>query len=192
METKSLSATMIWSAREMSSGVRVESTMRVVSRSAWEGRATPLVWLCASTTEVAWLEMAISATLRREKEAELMPPRCKRRQAQEINQFLRGAEKVGQQVFPTGLGGGEHHARAHPGEEIPPRQGRDEVEQYRGALADAAHGLELLEGRLQHGGDAAEVLEKLACQVVGVPPGQGIEEQQLQHLVILEDVHPLL
>ena len=112
--------------------------------------------------------------------------------AQKVYQLFGGAEKVRHEILSAGMGGAEDSAFAGAREKVSPRKRIDQEQQRRGAVADAGDGLELLERCVQNGGNGAEVLQELPGQGIGVTPGQGIKEQQLQHLVVLQRVQAVV
>ena len=80
------------------------------------------------------------------------------------------------------LGGG-HAGAAH--------QREDEAQQRRGVLADALHLLQLLRRREEHAVEGAEALYQPVGDGVGVHAGDGVEQQQLQRLMVGEGVQPV-
>ena len=59
-------------------------------------------------------------------------------------------------------------------------------------LADLIDGHELLHRCLQHMAQAAEFVQQVVGDGVGVLPGEGVEQQKLQGMELLEMVEPLV
>lgn len=69
---------------------------------------------------------------------------------------------------------------------------RHQIQQHGGILPDAGHLHQCLRRGLEHGVQRTEVLDQPVSQLVGVPAGNGIVQQQLQHLMIRQTVGSLL
>ena len=69
---------------------------------------------------------------------------------------------------------------------------RHQIQQHGGILPDAGHLHQRLRRGLEHGVQRTEVLDQPVGQLVGVPAGDGIVQQQLQHLMIRQTVGSLL
>lgn len=69
---------------------------------------------------------------------------------------------------------------------------RHQIQQHGGILPDAGHLHQCLRRSLKHSVQRTEVLDQPVGQLVGVPAGDGIVQQQLQHLMIRQTVGSLL
>lgn len=69
---------------------------------------------------------------------------------------------------------------------------RHQIQQHGGILPDAGHLHQRLRRGLEHGIQRTKVLDQPVGQLVGVPAGDGIVQQQLQHLMICQTVGSLL
>ena len=69
---------------------------------------------------------------------------------------------------------------------------RHQIQQHGGILPDAGHLHQCLRRSLKHSVQRTEVLDQPVGQLVGIPAGDGIVQQQLQHLMIRQTVGSLL
>ena len=65
-----------------------------------------------------------------------------------------------------------------------------QLQEDRGALPDAVHLLQVLHRRGQHTGEGPVAIHQGMGDGIGVPPGDGVVEQQLQRLVVRKAVQP--
>ena len=70
--------------------------------------------------------------------------------------------------------------------------GGDELEQDGGVGADALDLQQLFIGGMEHPGERTEMIHQPVGQRVDIPLGNGIKQQQLQHLVVGQAVEPTL
>ena len=110
--------------------------------------------------------------------------------AQQAEQLVPGPEEIGPQELVV--------VPAVPGDVVYPGAGSEVaagqlfhcLEQHRPMLPHALDLAQLLRRGVQHPGQGAETVDQFVGQGIGVAAGIGVEEQQLQQLVVREGVRP--
>ena len=113
-------------------------------------------------------------------------------QAEQKHRLRLSPEKPGHQILGAAFQGGQHLSGRCPVHHIHSSQLGHQVQQQRRALPHPGHLGQFPGIRLQDLTETAKVLQQGMGGRVGIRPGDGIEQQQLQSLHIRKAVQPLL
>ena len=108
-------------------------------------------------------------------------------QTEQVEQFALCSEKIGQQIFACVLHGADLVLVPGPGGQVAAHDLGKHGEVEGGVLTHALDLPQILRGGVQYGGEGAEVVDEPVGQRVHIALRHGIEQHQLQKLVVVKN-----